>query len=583
MNKRIGVILLVCLLFMQLLPVGTAAVNENSCTIEVHYSYQNNPLVGAVFDLYRIGTVDSDGSLILSEPYASYPIDTEWLFMGASDIADLIYSYLLMDGVSPVDTISVGADGTGRKSVPEGLYLVAGRKFEDNHGYYTVEPVIVPLPLKFSAEEAGERDVIISPKTRFTPKQSVNAITRSVMKVWSDGKGEKRPQEITVCLLRDREVADRVTLSEGNRWSYRWENLSTAYEWRVAEVSVPGYTVDVDLILGVFLMTNTEKEIPPTEPTEPSETTGPTEPSETTAPTAPTEPSETTAPTAPTEPSETTAPTEPSASTNPTTNPTTEATIPTQPKPSVPKLPQTGQLWWPVAVALMVGVALLVWGALMIPWEGIIRGLLMIFAAVLLMGYGFFQMGCNLQDAQQAGIAAEETIQTMEIVMPQEVVPAKQFTTELLMLEEVPEEIAEVPYYVINPAIEMPEQEIDGVAYIGKVEIPNLQIELPVASQCRESTARTAPCRYVGSAYTKDLIICAHNYKTHFGNLSKLSVGDAVFLTDMEGNRFEYQVVEFEVMDGTAIEQMKQGDWDLTLFTCTVGGRSRFAVRCCQQ
>ena len=133
MNKRRCTILLVCLLLVQLLPIVTGAENQQGCTIGVQYRYQNTPLAGADFDIYRIGTVGADGSLILAEPYASYPVDTEWLFMGASDIANLIYNYLLMDGVSPMDTITIGADGMGSKGVPEGLYLVAGRKHEDDH------------------------------------------------------------------------------------------------------------------------------------------------------------------------------------------------------------------------------------------------------------------------------------------------------------------------------------------------------------------------------------------------------------------------------------------------------------------
>ena len=55
--------------------------------------------------------------------------------------------------------------------------------------------------------------------------------------------------------------------------------------------------------------------------------------------------------------------------------------------------------------------------------------------------------------------------------------------------------------------------------------------------------------------------------------------------SEIEGKSFSETAVffkeRFQIPD--SIEQMKQGDWDLTLFTCTVGGRSRFAVRCCQQ
>ena len=38
----------------------------------------------------------------------------------------------------------------------------------------------------------------------------------------------------------------------------------------------------------------------------------------------------------------------------------------------------------------------------------------------------------------------------------------------------------------------------------------------------------------------------------------------------------------FLMLPGTAVEDMELGIWDLTLFTCTYGGRSRIAVRCDQ-
>ena len=55
---------------------------------------------------------------------------------------------------------------------------------------------------------------------------------------------------------------------------------------------------------------------------------------------------------------------------------------------------------------------------------------------------------------------------------------------------------------------------------------------------------------------------------------------DEVVFTDIDGNIFRYQVVKKEVLKSTAIEEMEAGEWDLTLFTCTVGGASRMTVRC---
>ena len=40
------------------------------------------------------------------------------------------------------------------------------------------------------------------------------------------------------------------------------------------------------------------------------------------------------------------------------------------------------------------------------------------------------------------------------------------------------------------------------------------------------------------------------------------------------------EVDTIETVGGTDIEKMESGDWDLTLFTCTTGGKARAAVRC---
>ena len=106
-----------------------------------------------------------------------------------------------------------------------------------------------------------------------------------------------------------------------------------------------------------------------------------------------------------------------------------------------------------------------------------------------------------------------------------------------------------------------------------------LGLELPVAADWSYPALRTVPCRYKGSAYLDDLIICAHNYDSHFGRLKALHAGDEVIFTDAAGNVFDYEVSVLETLPPTAIEDMEQGG-DLTLFTCTIGGASRVTLRC---
>jgi sortase A len=126
----------------------------------------------------------------------------------------------------------------------------------------------------------------------------------------------------------------------------------------------------------------------------------------------------------------------------------------------------------------------------------------------------------------------------------------------------------------------MSEVEINGRLYIGYLSIPALDLELPVQSQWDYPSLKVSPCRYYGSTKTDDLVIAAHNYARHFGGLTQLSPGDLVYFTDMDGLVNRYEVVEVDILNPTDIEEMTAGEYDLTLFTCTYGGKSRVTVRC---
>ena len=189
------------------------------------------------------------------------------------------------------------------------------------------------------------------------------------------------------------------------------------------------------------------------------------------------------------------------------------------------------------------------------------KGKGLIFTGLLLIAAALFLTGYNLFDQMRAQRSAAQA--------------AAQLTEQLPQISQT-----DVPDYLLTPEMEMPVETIDGVDYVGVLRIPSLALELPVISQWSYPLLKIAPCRYSGSAYQNNLVLCAHNYASHFGNLKNLHIGDAVTFTDMDGNLFAYQVAELETLPPQAAEEMENGDWDLTLFTCTVGGQSRVTVRC---
>ncbi len=121
---------------------------------------------------------------------------------------------------------------------------------------------------------------------------------------------------------------------------------------------------------------------------------------------------------------------------------------------------------------------------------------------------------------------------------------------------------------------------IGSYDYIGTIDIPRFGLELPVMSEWSYDGLQIAPGRYYGSVWSHDLVIAAHNYNRHFGQIKNLDPGDTVIFTDVLGNVFTYHVKEVTTLGPYAIEEMISGDWDLTLFTCTYGGRTRVTVRC---
>ena len=122
--------------------------------------------------------------------------------------------------------------------------------------------------------------------------------------------------------------------------------------------------------------------------------------------------------------------------------------------------------------------------------------------------------------------------------------------------------------------------EIDGEKYIGVISIPSLGISLPVQSEYSLEKLSASPCRYSGDLIDGSLIICAHNYQSHFGKLKDASVGEKVIFTDVMGLNYYFEVISTERIDGYDIEGMKRDDgWDMTLFTCTYSGRQRETLR----
>lgn len=197
--------------------------------------------------------------------------------------------------------------------------------------------------------------------------------------------------------------------------------------------------------------------------------------------------------------------------------------------------------------------------------------LLIAAACVLVLG--------NLWEDRQAGRAAAHAMDSLrKLVISETATAMAALPTGETPVGEPYE--TEVPDYILNPGMPMPEEVVNGRSYIGILSIPAADMELPIQSAWSYPNLKATPCRYTGSVYTDDMIIAGHDYRTHFRALRDLTGGERVTFTDADGNVFAYNVSLIETIGGNDVEGLTGGDWDLTLFTCTADGASRVVIRC---
>lgn len=199
----------------------------------------------------------------------------------------------------------------------------------------------------------------------------------------------------------------------------------------------------------------------------------------------------------------------------------------------------------------------------------------LIVAGLLCVGAAAALVGGNLREERQADDAAQLALDSLKTTVNAAPVSGDASDGAATATEPL-----EIPDYILNPNMDMPETVIDGIAYIGYLRFLSLDLELPVITQTTYPNLKISPCRLQGSAYLDNLVIGAHNYNRHFGRIGKLAYDDEIQFTDMDGNVFRYRVVDIEILQPDQLESLCSGEWPLSLYTCTLGGRTRVTVRC---
>lgn len=298
-RKILRVFALLCALAQ--LATLTALAAEQKASLTMTCAVDGVSVADVDCRLYRVADVNGTDFTLTSQfrdsAVSLSDLTTSALWQTAADSL-AVYASAAENRIAPA--AEAKSDENGRiafSSLDAGMYLAVLTPVTKDRTTYRFSAEMLSLPQWGWKNGAVSYDVTALPKGT-SYTAPADTVDVTVLKSWNDANTSNRPAEVTIALLCGGETYETVTLSADNNWRYTWTGLPAGDEWQVLERSVPdGYTVAYSADGSVFTVTNTSTAKTPVSAG--SSTSG--------------------------------------------------------------KLPQTGQLWWPVP--MMAAVGLLLFGA----------------------------------------------------------------------------------------------------------------------------------------------------------------------------------------------------------------------------
>ena len=330
--SRIVSVAIAVIMVLTLLPgldvkAGDIDVTRKGSMTVTHTSADDKPLEGVKSRIYRVASVDAAGTYTVLDEFTPVFSDSSFFnngfkFDAWKSCVDGLKSYVKSQKITPYKEGVSDKDGkTYYNDLDLGVYLVISDTFTDSQYVHSFSDFVYPVPLLDKEKEGGpltwHYDVKVAPK-----KQSVERIIDEefvVYKRWADsGYESNRPTEITVKIYRDEVLYKTVKLNSSNSWKFSW-SYEPGHEWKVYESSSgknykPSLSKSKKETQFTFVFTNTYT--PPETPYDPEEPQTPTP-----------------------------------------ELPTVLGAVRDLPEVlGARRLPQTGQLWWPLPLLVLFGV-----------------------------------------------------------------------------------------------------------------------------------------------------------------------------------------------------------------------------------
>ncbi|MBP3277728.1 MAG: Cna B-type domain-containing protein, partial [Butyrivibrio sp.] len=262
--------------------------------------------------------------------------------------SDILDRYIKANKINPVtEGVSDDKGKTYYTGLKLGVYYVHSDKIVKDEYTHSFVNFVYPVPILVQDKATGVISPNYSPEAEPKKSRVKNDVEThcSIQKQWNDGGYANRPASVVFEIYCDGELMETVTLSSSNNWYHEWQNLG-AHDYTVREVGIAdGYSSSISVYQKpgthdfVYTCVNSRGggDNPPPPPDNPPPDNPP--------------------------------PDNPPPNTPPS-NPPGVPDIPAvlgaiRQLPQVlgaRRLPQTGQLWWPLPILVIAGIFFIVKG-----------------------------------------------------------------------------------------------------------------------------------------------------------------------------------------------------------------------------
>lgn len=126
---------------------------------------------------------------------------------------------------------------------------------------------------------------------------------------------------------------------------------------------------------------------------------------------------------------------------------------------------------------------------------------------------------------------------------------------------------------------------LQGYTVVGTIEIPKIDVKYPILENVTKKSIELAVAVLYGPGLNQvgNTVIVGHNYRngTMFSNISKLSNGDAIYITDTTGTKIKYSI--YNIYQTTAEDfeyatRETEGKREISLSTCVTNDSSHRTI-----